>query len=151
MVGKSKIHWHTGSGDNRHDYDGRKVFLWHERTLMGNFYRTALLDETGEDAYFGGAVGDGDLYIPCLPTEGSNGGPMRLIVRCCDYDWGKRDDNIGKIVIDAKELASKREEVTFNLTQNGKPEQGNITFAAQFIPTKSITPSHSNGDKKTCL
>ena len=26
LLGQSRIHWHSGSGDNRTDYDGRKVF-----------------------------------------------------------------------------------------------------------------------------
>ena len=139
MVGKGKVHWHTGSGDSRSDFDGKKDFLWHERTLVGNFYRTAILDEGGENVEFGGAVGDGTMHIPCRPNEGTNGsGPMRLIVRVCDYDWGKRDDNIGEIVIDAKELALKGDAVTINLTRNGKPEKGTVTLAANFIPTSAI-------------
>lgn len=139
MVGKARVHWHTGSGDDRSDYDGTKIFLENNRTLWGNFFRTSILDEAGQDAEFGGAVGDGTLYIPCLSTEGANGRPMRLIVRVCDYDWGKRDDNIGEIVLDAKELASRGDAVTFDLTRNGKPEQGTITLAAMFMPTSAIT------------
>jgi len=86
MVGKARIHWHTGSGDNRRDYDGRKVYLQSQWTLVGNFYRTALLDEGGEDVDFGGASGDGTMYVPCLKNEGSQGDPIKLIVRVCDYD-----------------------------------------------------------------
>ena len=148
MVGKSKVHWHTGSGDSRRDYYGSKTFLWHQRTLWGNFYRTALLDSAGENAQFGGAVGDGDIYIPCLPSEGSNGGPMKLIVRVCDYDWGKRDDNLGEIVVDVKNLTLREDEMTFDLMRNGKPEKGNITLTARFIPTQSITPPDTKGGKR---
>jgi hypothetical protein len=144
MVGKARVHWHTGSGDNRNDYDGKKIFLESNRTLWGNFFRTSILDEAGQDAEFGGAVGDGTIYIPCLATEGSNGGPMRLIVRVCDYDWGKRDDNIGEIILDAKELALRGDAVTYELTRNGKPEQGTITLAAMFMPTSAIALD-SNG------
>lgn len=126
MIGKAKVHWHHGGGDNRTDYDGRKTFLYHQRTLIGNFFRTALLDEAGECAKFGDAVGDGDIYIPCLPNEGNG---MRIIVRVCDYDWGKRDDNLGEVVIDARDLASQNDAVTFDLTRNGKPEQVRLCFS----------------------
>lgn len=128
MIGRARVHWHHGSGDNRTDYDGRKTFLYHERTFIGNFYRTALLDEAGECAEFGDAVGDGEIYIPCHPTEGNS---MRIIVRVCDYDWGKRDDNLGEIVIDARDLARRHDAVTFDLTRNGKPEQ--VSYEIQKI------------------
>jgi hypothetical protein len=139
MIGEAHIHWHTGSGDDRTDYDGKKNFLWHERTLMGNFYRTAILHEGGADVEFGGSVGDGTMHIPCKANEGTKGsGPMRLIVRVCDYDWGKRDDNIGEVIINAKELASNPNAMTFDLTRNGKPEKGTVTLAAQFVPNSAI-------------
>ena len=60
-VGKASVHWHTGSGDNRKDFDGKKLFMESERTLWGNFYRTTVLDNAGSDAQFGGAFGDGDM------------------------------------------------------------------------------------------
>lgn len=145
LHGKARVHWHTGSGDNRTDYDGRKQFLLTQRTLWGNFYRTALLDGAGESAEFGNAVGDGTMYIPCLPNEGEHGGgAMRLIVRVCDYDWGKKDDNIGEIIIDAKELASANDSITYNLTRRGKPEQGTITLAGRFVPASAFMPDPSN-------
>ena len=141
MIGKARVHWHTGSGDNRSDYDGNKIFIESERTLWGNFYRTTVLDNAGADAEFGGAMGDGDMSIPCLPNEGSNGGPMKLIVRVCDYDWGKKDDNIGEIILDGKELAMHGDAKTYSLMRNGKPEQGTVTLAAKFVPTSALTPN----------
>lgn len=145
LTGKARVHWHTGSGDNRTDYDGTKHFLRSKHTLWGNFYRTSCLDEAGESAEFGNAVGDGTMYIPCLPDEGQYGrGTMRLIVRVCDYDWGKKDDNIGEIVIDANDLASKNDSVTYNLTRKGHPEQGTITLAGRFVPTSAFIPDPSN-------
>lgn len=60
-AGKAKVHWHTGSGDNRRDYDGVKYFMDSHRTLFGDFYRTSILDEVGADPVFGGAFGDGDM------------------------------------------------------------------------------------------
>lgn len=71
---------------------------------------------------------------------------MRLIIRVCDYDWGKRDDNLGEIVVDARDLVGK-DTVTFDLTRNGKPEKGTIKLAARFVPTStiSITPNTGGG------
>jgi hypothetical protein len=82
---------------------------------------------------------------------------MKLIVRVCDYDWGKKDDNVGEIVIDARELALSDEPKTYNLTRNGKPEMGNITLIADFIPTLALTPtsdrsqSSNNPSKETLV
>lgn len=141
MIGQAKIHWHVGSGDDRRDYDGNKTFIQSERTLLGNFYRTAILDEAGANAVFGGAMGDGDIYIPCLSNEGTNGGSMKLIVRVCDYDWGKKDDNLGEIILDGKELAIHGDAKTFDLTLNGKPGKGTVTLAAKLVPTSAINPN----------
>lgn len=60
-AGKAKVHWHTGSGESRKDYDGVKYFMESRRTLYGIFYKTALLDDAGKNAYFGGAFGDGEM------------------------------------------------------------------------------------------
>ena len=74
---------------------------------------------------------------------------MKLIVRVVyDYDWVMRDDSIREIVIDAKNLASEEDEMTFDLTRNDKPEEGIITLTARFIPSQSITPPDSKGDKR---
>lgn len=74
---------------------------------------------------------------------------MKLIVRVCDYDWGKRDDNIGEVVIDARKLALSNEPITYDLTRNGKPEKGNVTLVANFIPTSALTPNPN--EKKTSV
>ena len=50
LHGKARVHWHTGSGDDRKDYDGKKQFLLSQRTLWGNFYRTIILNGAGERA-----------------------------------------------------------------------------------------------------
>lgn len=71
---------------------------------------------------------------------------MRLIVRVCDYDWGKKDNNIGEVVIDAKELAMYGDAKTYNLTRNMKPEEGTITLVGSFVPTSALTP----GKNSTC-
>jgi hypothetical protein len=74
---------------------------------------------------------------------------MKIIVRVCDYDWGKKDDNIGEIIIDARELALSNEPKTYNLTRNGKQEKGNITLIADFIPTIALTPTLDQSSNDT--
>ena len=69
---------------------------------------------------------------------------MRLIVRACDYDWGKKDDNIGEVVIDAKELAMYGDAKTYNLTRNGEPEEGTVTLVGSFVPTSALTPGKNS-------
>lgn len=71
---------------------------------------------------------------------------MRLIVRVCDYDWGKKDDNCGEVVIDANKLAKEGDSMTYNLTRNGKPEQGSITLVANFVPTSALTRDSSENN-----
>jgi hypothetical protein len=66
---------------------------------------------------------------------------MKLIVRVCDYDWGKRDDNLGEIVIDARDLALSYEPKTYDLTRNGRQEKGSITLVADFIPSLALKPA----------
>ena len=43
----SHVHWHTQSGDDRQDYDGRTKYLDYRQTLWGNFYSTALINNAG--------------------------------------------------------------------------------------------------------
>ena len=65
------------------------------------------------------------MYIPCLPTEGEHGGgAMRLIVPVCDYDWGKKDDNIGEIIIDAKNLP--RQMIQSRIILQGEENQSKV-------------------------
>jgi len=63
--------------------------------------------------------------------------------------WGKRDDNLGEIVINAKELALSGDERTFELTRNGKPEMGTITLAAYFLPTSALTKGNNIAAENT--
>jgi len=119
----------------------QKTFIESQRTLWGNFYPTAILNgNRGADAEFGGAMGDGDIYIPCFLNEGSSGSKMKLIVRVLDHGRGKKYLNLGEIILDAKRLASDPHGSTYNLTRDGKPEKGTVTLAATFVPTSTITP-----------
>ena len=63
IEGKSVIHWHTGSGDDRNDYHGEKSYLSIRQTVWGSFVRTQLLNEAGKDAYYNQATGGGNMYL----------------------------------------------------------------------------------------
>jgi hypothetical protein len=104
--------------------------------MFGNYYNTSILDNAGTDAIFGSASGDGIMYIPCNGTES-----LDLIVRVMDYDFGKRDDLLGEIVLNARELVSSEAEQSFPLTRFGKPEKGEITLSARIIPLDALFPA----------
>lgn len=141
LTGKASIHWHMGSGDNRTDYYGSTEYQSQRQTLVGNFYRTALLDNAGSDAVFGKTHGDGVMYIPCASSEERN---LSLIVRVMDYDWGKRDDLLGEILLDVPDLARARDIRSYPLTRFGKPEKGEVSLSARFIPAETLFPSSSS-------
>lgn len=105
----------TGSGSHRSDHYGSKVYQEHRHTIFGNYYRTSVIDHHGgADAYYGGADGDGIMYIPCNENENLN-----LIIRvmhCGNF-------TLGETVIDACKLFSSGKEVSFPLTRNGAPEK----------------------------
>ena len=129
--GDSFIHWHTGSGDDRNDYYGRKKYFSHRQTCYGNFYRTLLKDGCGENCIFGETAGDGDLTIP-LNTAAMPLGTFKIIVRAMDYDWGKKDDLLGEIVLDPVQqlLQAPGQPFSFPLTRKGKPGKGEVTLSA---------------------
>ena len=62
-------HWHTGGGDDRKDYHAEKKYITKITTVFGNFYRTQLLDECGENAVYDPATGGGDMPTACDGTE----------------------------------------------------------------------------------
>lgn len=73
LKGQASVHWHTGSGDNRNDYDGSTVYQDQRQTIWGNFYKTGSLYGAGENAYFDKFYGLGVLYIPCSAAEPTAG------------------------------------------------------------------------------
>jgi len=140
LKGKARVHWHTGSGDNRHDYDGTTIFQQQRATLIGNFFKTGLMDEAGEDAFFDQIHHNGVIYIPCDAHEENN---LELIVRAMDYDFGRRDDLLGEIVLNVRELVQSRDKKSYPLTRNGKAEKGEVTLSAKFVPYGSMFPDKS--------
>jgi hypothetical protein len=98
--GNARTHWTytKGSGDDRETVHvhGYKQYIAQRFTAWGNFYKTAELDGAGENAYFGGTPGDGAMSIPLNQPIGS----FLVAVRVMDYDWGKKDDLLGEVLID---------------------------------------------------
>lgn len=134
--GLGHMHFHTGSGDNRNDYDGLKVYEEQRYTMFGNYFNTSILYEAGEDANFGSASGDGTMYIPCNEND-----RLEMIVRVMDFDFGKKDDLLGEIVLNVTDLAAKGNTETFSLQRKGKPEKGNVTLSAKIFPMHALFPA----------
>ena len=68
---------------------------------------------------------------------------MNLIVRVMDYDWGKRDDLLGEVLVDVPELVRQGKEVSFPLMRRGQPGKGEVTLSARYMPFESIFPTKS--------
>lgn len=141
MRGRSHVHWHTGSGDSRSDYDGSTEFQNQRVTLHGNYYKSGLIENAGSDAFFDRVRGSGTIIIP---ADGAEQGRMPLIVRVMDYDFGKRDDLLGELVIDAADLARSNDLKQFPLTRNGKPEKGQVVLSAKMVPFHSLFPTKAS-------
>ena len=143
--GESRTHWHTGEGDNRTDYEGHKLLAGQILTLHGNLWKTPVLHGTGADAQFGSSFGV--MHVPCSLGEGttsSSSSPLPLFVRVMDYDWGKKDDLCGEVVVDAKRLAQQGDAVSLPLWYKGKRGKGEITISARLIPyvASAVLPDH---------
>ena len=124
LEGFGACHWHHGSGDKRKDFSGSKKYVSKRVTVFGNFYRTQLLDEAGENAYFDAATGGGDM-----PFEAR--GDETLAVRVMDYDWGKRDDMLGECTVRLADLLARGgEAVSFPLFRKGGGGRGEVTLSA---------------------
>jgi hypothetical protein len=136
----SSIHWHTGSGDNRRDYSGRTLFQEQRQVLWGKFFKSGLLNEAGANADFDQIQNSGLITIP---IDNLYSKQVMLIVRVLDYDWGKRDDLLGELELNAAALAESGKLQTFPLTRNGKAEQGEITLSAKIVPYEAMYPMKS--------
>ncbi len=108
--------------------------------MYGNYFRTGLLDEAGEDACFDRVADSGVLYIPCDLSEEED---FILIVRVNDYDWGKRDDLLGEILLDVPQLVNSGVQETFQMMRNGRNEDSYITLSAKFLPYEAVFPTRS--------
>lgn len=72
LVGKSHVHWHTGSGDSRTDYDGTTSFQDQRFTLHGNYFKTGVIQNGECDSY---------MYSSCrLLISSSSTAPLNIEV-----------------------------------------------------------------------
>lgn len=142
LTGSAKVHWHTGSGDNRRDYDGSTLYQQQRFTVKGNFHKTGLLDNAGADALFNVVQNMGVIQIPCSSHEQSSS-VFQLIVRVMDYDWGKKDDLLGEFLLDVPALARAGEARSYPLTRKGRPEKGEATLSAKFLPYDAVFPTQT--------
>jgi len=69
---------------------------------------------------------------------------MPLIVHVMDYDFGKCDDLLGEIIINAAKLVHLKQLLSYRLTRNGKEEQGEVTLSAKLIPSNHVFPPVSD-------
>ena len=136
LTGHASCHWHTGSGDNRHDHGSRKTYCTKRVSAWGNFYATDLLDGGGEDVKFNPDSGAGDLTINVDDQDLSS---LTLAVRPMDYDWGKKDDLLGEALVKVEATLlgdAAGTEVSFPLRRKGKAEKGEVTLKATLETTK---------------
>jgi hypothetical protein len=127
LTGQSYTHWTYQSGDNTEHAYGHKNYLTRRITGWGNFYKTECLSGAGTDAYFGGTPGDGDMFMPLSQPVGS----FKVAVRVMDYDWGKKDDLLGEILLDPQVLlVQPGVPISFALNRKGKPGKGEVTLSA---------------------
>lgn len=57
-----------------------------------------------------------------------------------DYDFGKRDDLLGEVLLNVSSLVNARDEVSFDLMRRGRPEKGQIKMSAKWMPFESVFP-----------
>lgn len=153
---KAKVHWHRGSGSKREDYDGSTIYQNQRYTIKGNFFRTGVLEKSGEHANFDSIRDLGLIHIPCTTDEKTSSN-FQLIIRIMDYDWGKKDNLIGESLLDIPSLVEAGTQKTYHLTKFGRPEKGEITMSAKFVPYNALHPQptqmgNANGAKhEHCL
>jgi hypothetical protein len=124
LTGKGYVHWHTGGGDNRTDYYGKKEYVSRSMTVLGNFHKTLCLSEAGTNAYFDKDNGGGEIIIPLEEEKVSD--DFVLAVRSMDYDWGKKDDLLGETLVRVAQdlLVTPGKEVSFPLRRKGRAVAG---------------------------
>jgi hypothetical protein len=142
LKGEARVHWHAATdADLRMDYDGSTVYQYQHLTVCGNFYKTGLLPNTGKDANFDTIHNLGVIQIPCSTAETQN---LSLIVRAMDYDWGKKDELLGDVLVDVVELSQQGCPKTFPLTHTKGQQKGEITISAKYLPYDAIFPTSTH-------
>ena len=151
LRGRARVRWHQGTitTNNRRSFWGSTLFQSQRHTLVGHYYQTAILDEAGAVADFDVVPNSGLIRIPC-DYEEQRDDKFQLIVRVMDYDFGKRDDLLGEVLLDVAALVNARDEVSFDLMRRGRPEKGGIKMSAKWMPFESVFPlTSSSGESVT--
>jgi hypothetical protein len=151
---KAAVHWHSGEGDNRTDFDGQRFYARERRTIWASVYKTEIIDNAGANCVFGSsnAPTEGHLDIPLSQMSGS-----WLALSVLDYDWGKKDDELGEVLIDVDALlAQNGAPVTLNLHRNKgvvrksyEPALGKGGVPSQVVVSAVPSSSHAVGAWKT--
>jgi hypothetical protein len=70
-----------------------------------------------------------------------------------DYDWGKRDDLLGEFVLNVPELLRSRDTQTYALQRRGRPEKGQVTMSAKFLPWEAVFSTNGANEERhdACL
>mmetsp|Transcript_4593 Transcript_4593/g.8712 ORF Transcript_4593/g.8712 Transcript_4593/m.8712 type:complete len:760 (-) Transcript_4593:718-2997(-) len=148
LQARARVLWFgegTAQGNNRRE--GSTLFQSQRHTLVGNYYKTVLLDEAGVDADFDVVPNSGILRIPC-DFEEHDDKKFKLIVRVMDYDWKLGDDLLGEILLKVSPLVEAPNKTTFKLSRQGRPEQGQITLSAKWLPFESVFPMASRSGER---
>jgi hypothetical protein len=104
LQGEGYCYWETGAGDNKREYSGHRSYASCRQTLVGNFFPTECLDNAGQAAFWDQETGGGDMNVP---IEDGNWADIALAVRVMDYDWGKKDDLLGDVMVLGSELSEE--------------------------------------------
>jgi len=132
LTGKGYVHWHTGAGDDRKDYHGRREYVSKSMAVLGNFHRTVCISEAGRNAYFDPNSGGGEMTIQL--DDGKVDDDFVLAVRSMDYDWGKKDDLLGETLVRVAQdlLMTPGVKKSFPLRKKGKVlDNSEVTLSAE--------------------
>jgi hypothetical protein len=137
LHGSGFSHIEVKKDESTDHYYGRKQYCGQKQYVYGNFFSTAVLNGAGADAYFDEELSQGNLHINVKKGDTP---PERLsvVLRVMDYDWGKRDDLLGEVIVTGEELlcdpGTRRK---YSLTRNGKPEKGEIVVSGTTVLMES--------------
>eukprot|EP01039_Chlorochromonas_danica_P010619 gene10620-11768_t len=138
LQGKGSCYFETGSGDNRQSHSHKQFYSNCKRTVFGNVHKTAVIRDAGSNAIFG---------PPWAPDEGllSMGlppGSDHVILRVMDYDWCKKDDLLGEVLVRVADHVGK-ESVELRLFRKGQQLQSSLVFRLDY--DDSLQPRDVHG------
>eukprot|EP01031_Cornospumella_fuschlensis_P043415 gene43415-53073_t len=123
LQGQGTCNFTTGSGDDKQHHSHTQYYSNCKRTVFGTVHKTAVIRNAGANAIFGPpwSPDEGEILIGVSPeTE-------YLIFRVMDYDWCKKDDLLGEVLVDIRQHLN-HPKVELQLYRKGKPEKSHIEF-----------------------